>query len=98
MNILAGLKNLLTRPAYVAKTGGDVIQQHVGIMTPEGLGDCFAGNVFGHWIMVRELQGLLEKANGRIVWSSSTTADPTFFDSKDYQCIQGYGNCAIDTF
>ena len=84
---MRGLWNLLTNPSYVAKTGGDVVQQHIGRITEDGLGETFASNVFGHFIIVRELENLL--LNGKILWFSSTTADVSFFDPSDYQCIQG---------
>lgn len=97
VDLWAGINNFVTRPSYVAKTGGDVIQQHTGVLTPDGLGDCFTANVFGHWILVRELMKkklLLSPSNsdtpaGKVIWFSSTTADPDFFDPKDYQCIKG---------
>jgi 17beta-estradiol 17-dehydrogenase/3beta-hydroxysteroid 3-dehydrogenase len=91
MDIKTGAWNLLTRPSYVAKTGGDVILQHVGLVNDEGLGDTFAANVFGHWLLVRELTPLLATSEygGKAVWFTSTTADPDFFDPKDYQCIKG---------
>lgn len=90
MNIGAGVKNLLTRPSYVAKTGGDFFAQYRGETTPEGLGQVFAANVFGHYIMTKELEpALLRSPSPRILWFSSTTAAPDFFDASDFQCLQG---------
>ncbi|TPX71160.1 hypothetical protein SpCBS45565_g01280 [Spizellomyces sp. 'palustris'] len=90
MNIKEGLKNLVTRPAYVAKTGGDFFSQRQGTVTAEGLGEVFAANVFGHYIMVKELE---ESMRGspcpRILWFSSTTACPEFFSVGDFQCVRG---------
>lgn len=89
IDIMLGIKNLIIRPSYVAKTGGDIIVQRKGLINKDGIGECFAANVFGHWIMVRELNDLLEKSNdGKIIWFSSTTADPMFFDAKDFQGIK----------
>ncbi|KAH9276925.1 hypothetical protein BASA83_000437 [Batrachochytrium salamandrivorans] len=51
-----GAKDLFTRPATLAKTGGDSLVQRMGTVTSEGLGEVFAANVFGHYIMVRELE------------------------------------------
>lgn len=91
IDIMLGLKNLILRPSYVAKTGGDIIVQRRGLINGDGLGDCFAANVFGHWVMVRELTEFLEKSkDGKIIWFSSTTADPMFFDAKDFQGIKSY--------
>ena len=89
IDLIIGLKNLITRPSYVAKTGGDIIVQQKGLINADGIGECFAANVFGHWIMVRELNTLLEKAtDGKIIWFSSTTADPMFFDPQDFQALK----------
>ncbi|KAI8895197.1 hypothetical protein BC833DRAFT_602162 [Globomyces pollinis-pini] len=90
VDIMLGFKNLLTRPSYVAKTGGDIIIQPVGEITAEGFGKSFMCNFFGHFIMVMHLQPLLSATNdSRIIWCSSTTACPEFFDFDDIQCIKG---------
>ena len=52
VDLWVGIKNLLTRPGYVAKTGGDVIRQKQGVKTRDGLGETFMVNVFGHYILV----------------------------------------------
>lgn len=88
IDLRRAIKNLLTRPSYVAKTGGDAIVQRKGLINSDGLGECFAANVFGHWTMVRELSKLIESSkDGKVIWFSSTTADPMFFDHKDFQGI-----------
>jgi 17beta-estradiol 17-dehydrogenase/3beta-hydroxysteroid 3-dehydrogenase len=95
IDLWTGIKNVLTRPSYVAKTGGDVIKQRKGEVTRQGLGKVFASNVFGHFIMVslinkvRQLQALIKKSNGGVFWCSSTTAVPELFDPTDYQCLRG---------
>ncbi|KAJ3186737.1 hypothetical protein HDU85_007557 [Gaertneriomyces sp. JEL0708] len=90
MNIAEGCKNLVTRPSWVAKTGGDFFLQRVGEVTEDDLGLTFAANVFGHYIMVKELISSLRNApSPRVLWFTSTTADPSFFDYDDYQCVNG---------
>ncbi|KAJ3306726.1 hypothetical protein HDV03_004357 [Kappamyces sp. JEL0829] len=91
MDLLLGIKNMITRPGWVAKTGGDIMKQTTGQTTPDGLGYVFACNVFGHYALVKQLTPFLEKsqAGARILWCSSTTAVPEFFDSDDWQCIKG---------
>lgn len=38
---------------------------------------------------MRELEDLLEKSgDGRVIWTSSITADSTCFDIKDYQGVE----------
>ncbi|KAJ3035091.1 hypothetical protein HDV00_004313 [Rhizophlyctis rosea] len=86
-----GLKETLTSPAHLARTGGmKVMIQYRGQVNAEGMGETFAANVFGHYILVKELvDSLAASGNGRIIWFSSTTADPEFFDEEDYQCLKG---------
>ncbi|KAH6564780.1 hypothetical protein BASA50_002942 [Batrachochytrium salamandrivorans] len=85
-----GAKDLFTRPATLAKTGGDSLVQRMGTVTSEGLGEVFAANVFGHYIMVRELEDTMAASkDARIVWMSSTTANPTMMSFEDFQCIKG---------
>jgi 17beta-estradiol 17-dehydrogenase/3beta-hydroxysteroid 3-dehydrogenase len=89
IDLMTAVKNLLTRPSYVASTGGDAIVQRKGLINKDGLGECFAANVFGHWIMVRELSHLIERAiDGKVIWFSSTTANPMFFNHNDFQGIK----------
>ncbi|KAJ3154979.1 hypothetical protein HDU86_004498 [Geranomyces michiganensis] len=89
MDIPTGVYNLVTRPAYVAQTGGDFFKQEVGATTAEGLGAVFAANVFGHYIMVMELLTRMQRGS-RVLWFSSTTAStPEFFDAEDLQCLKG---------
>ncbi|KAI8824215.1 uncharacterized protein EV422DRAFT_519300 [Fimicolochytrium jonesii] len=90
INIRRGVKNLLTRPSYVAKTGGDFFSQYLGDVTADGLGTVFAANVFGHYVMVKQLLSTLSRSpSSRVLWFSSTTADPSFFNPADFQCLKG---------
>lgn len=91
IDLKKGVVNILTRPSYVARTGGDILKQPIGSTTDDGMGLVFACNVFGHYSMVKLLTPLLQKSTvgGRVVWCSSTTAIPEFFDYVDYQGILG---------
>ncbi|KAI9311471.1 hypothetical protein BX666DRAFT_1995442 [Dichotomocladium elegans] len=52
----------------------------------DGMCAMFASNVFGHYVMTRELEPLLEASGGgRIMWTSSPTAEKKLFNSKDWQ-------------
>ncbi|KAI8922400.1 hypothetical protein DFJ77DRAFT_506175 [Powellomyces hirtus] len=89
MDIPTGIRNLITRPSYVAQTGGDFFKQEIGVTTAEGLSAVFAANVFGHYIMTKELLSHMTPG-ARVLWFSSTTAStPAFFDATDYQCLKG---------
>jgi 3-keto steroid reductase len=94
IDLVKGTKNLFTRPSWVAKTGGDIMTQTKGKVTSDDLGFVFCSNLFGHYLMVTECLDLLEKSEigARVMWSSSTTAQPEFFDFDDYQCKKGYCN------
>ncbi|KAJ3308865.1 hypothetical protein HDV04_000745 [Boothiomyces sp. JEL0838] len=91
IDLAHGVTKLLTDPGYVARTGGDIIVQEVGKQTPQGLGQVFAANVFGHYILVKEFTDLLSASGaGKVIWCSSTTASETaFFDPEDFQCLHG---------
>lgn len=67
------------------------MKQKIGLETKDGLGYVFACNVFGHYILANELCSLLSLSSrgGRIMWCSSTTAVPEFFDPEDWQCFKG---------
>ncbi|KAL5036508.1 3-keto-steroid reductase [Batrachochytrium dendrobatidis] len=90
MSLSGAFKDLFTRPATLAKTGGDALIQRTGTVTSEGLGEVFSANVFGHYIIVRELEDIMIKSKSpRIVWMSSTTASPSAMSFEDYQCLKG---------
>ncbi|KAJ3295050.1 hypothetical protein HK104_003056 [Borealophlyctis nickersoniae] len=91
IDYVRGFVELFTAPKHLAKTGGtSVLVQRQGQVTAEGLGQVFAANVFGHYIMVKELEDkLAASGSGRVIWFSSTTASPTHFSEEDYQCLKG---------
>lgn len=73
---------------YVLMTGGeDFLVQQQRLRTPDGLGEVFATNIFGHYLMVAELNEQL--AGGRIVWTSSTSANKDCFTWDDPQHVDG---------
>ncbi|CEG69968.1 hypothetical protein RMATCC62417_05951 [Rhizopus microsporus] len=79
---------LFTQPVELLERS-DATIQNVGEVTEEGIGYVFAANVMGHYIMMRELEDLFEKSgDGRVIWTSSITADSTCFDIKDYQGVE----------
>ncbi|CAG8509025.1 4964_t:CDS:2 [Acaulospora morrowiae] len=64
--------------------------QPVGATTSEGLGETFACNVFGHYIMIRQLEDVLASSDqSRIIWTSSRTAKRDDYNPSDYQCFRG---------
>ncbi|KAG0166321.1 hypothetical protein DFQ30_007337 [Apophysomyces sp. BC1015] len=62
--------------------------QVVGEVNSDGMGKVFACNVFGHYVMIRELQQLLSKSgDGRVIWTSSITASGESFNIEDWQGV-----------
>jgi len=62
--------------------------QHVGEISADNLGWVWQSNVFGHFVLFRELETLLYQtpyASSRVIWCSSLEASPKFYDSKDWQ-------------
>ena len=89
-DLKTGLYNIITNPSYVAKTGGDILVQQRGQLTPQGYGSVFASNTLGHYMLVKLLEPeLITAAPSLIVWVTSTTAIRQFYSNKDYQCIRG---------
>ncbi|TPX39693.1 hypothetical protein SeMB42_g00729 [Synchytrium endobioticum] len=86
---------LFTNPLHLARTGGGgaVLTQRPNATSIDGLGDTFHTNVFGHYIMVRELERLLAIANrttqvpARVIWVSSLTASSEFLHPDDIQAL-----------
>ncbi|KAI8138569.1 hypothetical protein BJV82DRAFT_288139 [Fennellomyces sp. T-0311] len=67
----------------------DATVQIVGEINDDGMGSVFAANVFGHYIMARELEPLLHRSGGgRVIWTSSVTAEDSMFDIEDWQGIK----------
>ncbi|KAJ3119486.1 hypothetical protein HK098_005399 [Nowakowskiella sp. JEL0407] len=92
MIIYKGLINLFTQPVYFMKTGGDMIIQRIGEVTSDGIGMSFMANVLGHYIILRELEGLLhttEYGEARVMWVGSTTGIPKYFNVNDIHCLHG---------
>ncbi|KAI8075011.1 hypothetical protein BC940DRAFT_287212 [Gongronella butleri] len=68
----------------------DATLQARGEVNDDGLGKVFACNVFGHYVMMRQLADLLDNATegGRVIWSSSSTAFSTSFKISDWQGVE----------
>jgi 3-keto steroid reductase len=56
---------------------------------PPALGQVFAANVFGHYLLTHWLSPLCTPT-GRIVWVGSVTALPHFFSLSDIQCLRAH--------
>ncbi|RHZ82979.1 hypothetical protein Glove_101g44 [Diversispora epigaea] len=80
---------LLSNPKELFTDTKSIIQP-VGNLTEEGLGETFACNIFGHYVMIHQLEDMLAAAgHARIIWTSSCTARRDDYNPIDYQCIEG---------
>jgi len=84
----AGCISQLIRNPVDAMARPDYYVQYVGEVSPDNLGLVWQSNVFGHFVLFRELQDLMVKTpfdSARVIWSSSLEASPDFYDSEDWQ-------------
>ncbi|KAF8938245.1 hypothetical protein BGZ58_001301 [Dissophora ornata] len=66
----------------------DVLVQPKQHLTEDGIGNVLACNVFGHYLMIKGLEDLMSKTEedpGRVIWTSSMTAEKGSFSNDDWQ-------------
>ncbi|KAJ7229150.1 3-keto sterol reductase [Mycena pura] len=75
-----GFLSAITRPQFYV--------QNVGQVSVDGLGYVWQTNLFGHYVLVRSLEPLLQNsvypADSRIIWTSSIETSK-FYDDDDWQ-------------
>uniref|UniRef100_A0A3Q2CSL6 3-keto-steroid reductase/17-beta-hydroxysteroid dehydrogenase 7 n=2 Tax=Cyprinodon variegatus TaxID=28743 RepID=A0A3Q2CSL6_CYPVA len=71
-------------------TGEGILTQTDGV-TPDGLQQVFVTNLFGHFLLVRELEPVLYHPNrtSQLVWTSSSNAYRSAFNLEDIQHQKG---------
>ncbi|ORY40947.1 hypothetical protein BCR33DRAFT_348927 [Rhizoclosmatium globosum] len=103
VNIFKAAIALLKDPANIAKTTGEVMVQSIGSTTKDEFqfGEAFAANFLGHYLLLKELEGVLEKTTkllkdenrgwegARVIWLTSDTAEHHMFDPNDIMCLKG---------
>ncbi|KAI0347014.1 hypothetical protein BDW22DRAFT_485718 [Trametopsis cervina] len=68
--------------------------QSTGIMSNDGLGATWQGNLFGHYILYRRLRPLLLAyaslcdQPSRVIWTSSLESQPRWYDRDDWQLVK----------
>ncbi|KIM29467.1 hypothetical protein M408DRAFT_8147 [Serendipita vermifera MAFF 305830] len=81
---LINIRDAVTHPRFKLQT--------TGVMSDEGLGWTFQCNVFGHFIIYRELQKLLHLSPwpARVIWTASLDVEHTLveIDWDDWQLIK----------
>ncbi|KAF9386065.1 hypothetical protein CPB97_004151 [Podila verticillata] len=82
--------DLFMRPMDLV-TRSDVLVQPKQHLTEDGIGNVLAANVFGHYLMIKGLEDQLSKTEedpGRVIWTSSMTAEKGSFDLNDWQGLE----------
>ncbi|XP_026160874.1 3-keto-steroid reductase/17-beta-hydroxysteroid dehydrogenase 7 isoform X1 [Mastacembelus armatus] len=71
-------------------TGEGILTQKDGV-TSDGLQDVFATNLFGHFLLIRELEPVLCRAGqtSQLIWTSSSNAQRSAFNLDDIQHQRG---------
>ncbi|XP_066482069.1 3-keto-steroid reductase/17-beta-hydroxysteroid dehydrogenase 7 isoform X3 [Tiliqua scincoides] len=87
----AFVRGLFSRRAIQMLTTADGLMTQGDRVTPDGLQEVFETNLFGHFILIRQLEPLLcslEKPS-QLIWTSSVNACKSNFSLDDYQHSQG---------
>jgi 3-keto steroid reductase len=92
--LLTDMAQASTWPTYQYSEVGSLAKQK-GLLASEkttpapALGQVFAANVFGHYMLTHWLSPLFISTS-RIVWIGSITALPHFFSLSDMQCLRAH--------
>ncbi|XP_056149426.1 3-keto-steroid reductase/17-beta-hydroxysteroid dehydrogenase 7-like isoform X2 [Lampris incognitus] len=87
VDIKAFLKGLFSRNVINMFATAEGLLTQQDRLNSDGLQEVFATNLFGHFLLIRELEPLLCQAGhtSRIVWSSSSNARRSAFSMDDIQ-------------
>lgn len=91
LNIKALFCSLFSRKAiHVFSTAEGLLTQNDKI-TADGLQEVFETNIFGHFILIRELESLLchSDSPSQLIWTSSRNARKSNFSLEDIQHSKG---------
>ncbi|PPQ82161.1 hypothetical protein CVT25_015139 [Psilocybe cyanescens] len=78
--VCSGPINAITVPTFYT--------QHIGEISVDNLGWVWQSNVFGHFVLFRELEDTLAKSpfeSAKVIWCSSLEASSQFYNSNDWQ-------------
>ncbi|XP_018428783.1 PREDICTED: 3-keto-steroid reductase [Nanorana parkeri] len=87
----AFIKGLFSRNVISMFTTGEGLLTQEDRVTEDGLRDVFETNVFGHFILIKEVESLLCHTDhpSQVIWTSSSNARKSAFSLNDYQHSQG---------
>ncbi|NXX17207.1 DHB7 reductase, partial [Podargus strigoides] len=91
VNIKALWHGFLTGKVLHMLTTAEGIMTQTDRLNGDGLQEVFATNLFGHFILVRQLESLLcgNEKPSRLIWTSSSNARESAFSLSDYQHAKG---------
>ncbi|CAJ1071772.1 -keto-steroid reductase-like [Xyrichtys novacula] len=91
VDINAFFKGLFSRNVVNMFATGEGLLTQQDRINSDGLQEVFATNLFGHFLLIRELEPLLCQAghSSRVVWTSSSNARRSAFSMEDMQHRNG---------
>ncbi|TMS09784.1 3-keto-steroid reductase [Larimichthys crocea] len=91
LNVKAFFKGLFSRNVINMFATAEGLLTQQDLLNSDGLQEVFATNLFGHFLLIRELEPLLCEADhaSRIVWTSSSNARRSAFSMEDIQHRNG---------
>ncbi|XP_073499128.1 3-keto-steroid reductase/17-beta-hydroxysteroid dehydrogenase 7 isoform X3 [Phyllobates terribilis] len=91
INHKAFVKGLFSRKAFSMFATGEGLLTQEDSVTEDDLQEVFETNVFGHFILIKELEPLLCHTDNpsQLIWTSSSNARRSAFSLSDYQHRQG---------
>ncbi|KAM6415260.1 3-keto-steroid reductase/17-beta-hydroxysteroid dehydrogenase 7 isoform 2-T2 [Rhynochetos jubatus] len=90
-SVLRAARELRCRKVLHMLTTAEGIMTQTDRLNGDGLQEVFATNLFGHFILVRQLESLLcgNEKPSRLIWTSSSNARESAFSLSDYQHAKG---------
>ncbi|XP_071984224.1 3-keto-steroid reductase/17-beta-hydroxysteroid dehydrogenase 7 isoform X4 [Engystomops pustulosus] len=90
-SVLQGTKILKERKVLSMFATGEGLLTQKDSVTKDGLQKVFVTNVFGHFILIKELEPLLCNLDNpsQVIWTSSSNARRSAFSLSDYQHKEG---------
>ncbi|KAE8611357.1 hypothetical protein XENTR_v10012419 [Xenopus tropicalis] len=91
LSFRAFIKGLFSRNVINMFATAEGILTQKDRITEDGLQEVFETNVFGHFMLIREIEPLLCHADStsQLIWTSSSNARKSAFSLSDYQHSQG---------
>ncbi|XP_072367620.1 3-keto-steroid reductase/17-beta-hydroxysteroid dehydrogenase 7 isoform X2 [Scyliorhinus torazame] len=90
-SVIQAAKEIRQRKVFTMFQTGEGLLTQEDWLTDDGLQQVFMTNVFGHFLLIRNLEPVLGQAGctSQVVWTSSSNARKSAFNLTDYQHSQG---------